>query len=314
MNSAKSEASEGKLGAMTPLSGIAMLALLALLWGSNWPAMKSALFEIPPWTFRSIGLVIGGVGLLSIARLVGHSVAIPRHSVVMLLVISLFNITIWHVLSAYGLTLIEAGRAVIIAFTMPLWAVLLSSFILKDRLTARRIAALTLGLAGLAVLIGPELRALGAAPLGAFFMLAAAVSWALGTVLMKSREWTMPILALTGWQLLIGSVPVAVGMVLFEDAVDLTIVSSRGLIGLAYTIVVAMFICHTMWFALVRVLPAAVAALGTLAIPIVGVYSSALVLGEQIGAREVIALCLVVAALAVALAMPQVGRSTATPP
>ena len=64
-------------------------------------------------------------------------------------------------------------------------------------------------------------------------------------------------------------------------------VSNRGLIGLAYTIVVAMFICHTMWFALVRVLPAAVAALGTLAIPIVGVYSSALVLGEQIGAREV---------------------------
>jgi drug/metabolite transporter (DMT)-like permease len=274
--------------------------------------MKLALTEIPPWTFRGIGLVIGGVGLLAIGRIAGHSLAIPRRSGAMLLVISLFNITIWHVLSAYGLTLIEAGRAVIIAFTMPLWAVLLSRFILQDALTSRRITALALGLAGLAVLIGPDLRALGAAPLGASFMLAAAFSWALGTVVMKTREWTMPILVLTGWQLLLGSLPVVAGMFIFELPVDLSMISVRGLMGFTYSVVVAMFVCHTMWFALVRVLPAAIAALGTLAIPIVGVYSSALVLGEQIGAREVIALCLVVAALATALAMPQAGRSAKT--
>jgi drug/metabolite transporter (DMT)-like permease len=232
----------------------------------------------------------------------------------MLLVISLFNITIWHVLSAYGLTLIEAGRAVIIAFTMPLWAALLSSIILKDALTSRRITALALGLAGLAILIGPDLQALGAAPLGASFMLAAAVSWALGTVIMKTREWTMPILVLTGWQLLLGSLPVVAGMFFFEFPVGLSMISIRGLLGFTYSVVVAMFICHTMWFALVRVLPAAIAALGTLAIPIVGVYSSALVLGEQVGVREVIALCLVVAALATALTMPRAGRSVETRP
>ncbi len=312
MSPAEDEKQNGSGGAIAPLTGIAMIALLAVLWGSNWPAMKLALTEIPPWTFRGIGLVIGGVGLLAIGRIAGHSLAIPRRSGAMLLVISLFNITIWHVLSAYGLTLIEAGRAVIIAFTMPLWAVLLSRFILQDALTSRRITALALGLAGLAVLIGPDLRALGAAPLGASFMLAAAFSWALGTVVMKTREWTMPILVLTGWQLLLGSLPVVAGMFIFELPVDLSMISVRGLMGFTYSVVVAMFVCHTMWFALVRVLPAAIAALGTLAIPIVGVYSSALVLGEQIGAREVIALCLVVAALATALAMPQAGRSAKT--
>ena len=307
MGSVENSKSSDAGGAVAPVMGVAMIALLAVLWGSNWPAMKLALSEIPPWTFRSIGLVIGGVGLLAIARIAGHSVAIPRQSGAMLLVISLFNITIWHVLSAYGLTLIEAGRAVIIAFTMPLWAVLLSRFILNDPLTARRITALALGLVGLAILIGPDLQALGAAPLGATFMLAAAVSWALGTVVMKTREWTMPILVLTGWQLLLGGVPVVAGMLLFETPVDLAMISIRGLIGLTYTIVVAMFICHTMWFALVRRLPAAVAALGTLAIPIVGVFSSALFLEEAVGVREVIALCLVVAALGTALASPHIG-------
>ena len=299
---------------MARFTGITMIALLAVLWGSNWPAMKLALTEIPPWTFRSIGLVTGGVGLLAIARVAGHSVAIPRQSGAMLFVISLFNITIWHVLSAYGLTLIEAGRAVIIAFTMPLWALLLSRFILKEPLSASRLTALALGLAGLAILIGPDLRVLGAAPLGASLMLAAAFSWALGTVVMKTREWTMPILVLTGWQLLIGGVPVVAGMLVLELPVDLAMVSIPDLIGLAYTIVVAMFICHTMWFALVRILPAAIAALGTLAIPIVGVFSSALFLEEQVGVREVIALCLVVAALGTALGLPHVGRRVETRP
>jgi drug/metabolite transporter (DMT)-like permease len=311
MTSNKSEKGGTLNSSVAPLTGLTMIAVLAVLWGGNWPAMKLAVSEISPWTFRSICLVTGGIGLLAIARAAGHSVAIPRHSVVMLLTISLFNITLWHILSAYGLTLIEAGRAVIIAFTMPLWAVLLGHYILKDRLTTRRVIALILGLTGLVILIGPDLAALGAAPLGASFMLAAAFSWALGTVVMKTREWEMPILVLTGWQLFLGGIPVVIGMLLFEMPIDLTGVSISGLIGLAYAAIVATFVCHTLWFALVRVLPAAVAALGTLAIPIMGVFFSALFLGEQIGIREAIALCLVVAALATVLAFPMVGRSEA---
>jgi len=295
-------------GPASPLTGLAMIAVLAVLWGGNWPAMKLAVSEIPPWTFRSICLVTGGVGLLAIARVSGHSVAVPRRNIVMLLTISLFNITLWHILSAYGLTLIEAGRAVIIAFTMPLWAVLLGHYILNDPLTVRRAIALILGLIGLAILIGPDLTELETSPLGVFFMLAAAVSWALGTVVMKTREWPIPILVLTGWQLFLGGIPVVAGMLIFEMPVDLTGINIGSLIGLAYAAIVATFVCHTLWFALVRVLPAAVAAIGTLAIPIMGVFFSALFLSEQVGIREVVALCLVVAALATILAFPMVGR------
>ena len=304
----ESENSSMLNGPTSPLTSLAMIAVLAVLWGGNWPAMKLAVSEIPPWTFRSICLVTGGIGLLAIARVSGHRVAVPRRNIIMLLTISLFNITLWHILSAYGLTLIEAGRAVIIAFTMPLWAVLLGHYILNDPLTVRRAIALILGLIGLAILIGPDLASLGTSPLGAFFMLAAAVSWALGTVVMKTREWPMPILVLTGWQLFLGGIPVVAGMLIFEMPVDLTGINIGSLIGLAYAAIVATFVCHTLWFALVRVLPAAVAAIGTLAIPIMGVFFSALFLSEQVGVREVIALCLVVAALATILAFPTVRR------
>lgn len=295
--------------AQTQISGLLMIGLLAVLWGGNWPAMKLAVMEIPPWTFRSICLVTGGFGLLAIARITGKSLHVPRDNLSLLLAISLLNITLWHLLSAYGLAMIGAGRAVIIAFTMPLWAVLLSSLILKDQLTVQRMVALALGLAGLALLIGPDFKTLGATPLGAFLMLAAAFSWALGTVVMKIRNWTMSILVLTGWQLVLGSIPVVLGMLLFELPVDLSGLSTECLLGLAYTVFVATFICHTTWFALVRVLPVAVAALGTLAIPIVGVLFSALILEENFAVRELLSLCLVVLALATVLLVPIV-----TPP
>src|SRR3546814_12053037 len=63
-----------------------------------------------------------------------------------------------------------AGRAVIIAYTMPLWAVMLARLTLGDPITPGRLIGLLFGLGGLAILIGPDLRALGAAPAGAAFI------------------------------------------------------------------------------------------------------------------------------------------------
>ena len=62
-----------------------------------------------------------------------------------------------------------------------------------------------------------------------------------------------------------------------------------------------MIFCHWAWFRLVAILPAAVAAIGTLGIPIVGLFASAVVLGEPVGSAELLALLLVVGGLAILL-------------
>ena len=72
-----------------------------------------------------------------------------------------------------------------------------------------------------------------------------------------------------------------------------------------------MVFCHWAWFSVVRLFPAAIAAIGTLAIPIVGVFSSALVLGEPVGLRELASLGLVCAALAVVLLLPALRQAKA---
>jgi len=287
-----------------PPLGYLLLAALALFWGGNWPTMKLALAEIPVWPFRSICLIAGGSAILILTRLSGRSIRIPTNEIKPLLICVVFNILGWHLFSGYGISLMEAGRASIIAFTMPVWAALFSRFVLGEPLTGAKLAGLALGVAALAVLIGPDLLSLGAAPLGAALMLGAAISWALGTVVMKRFLWTIPVGTLAGWQLLIGAVPITLGALAFDEYPNLAELSTPALLSLLYVVTLPMVFCHWAWFTVVRLFPAAIAAIGTLAIPIVGVFSSALVLGEPIGLRELTALVLVCSSLAVVLVLP----------
>ena len=194
-----------------PLGGLLLLGALTFLWGGNWPAMKLALRELDPWTFRTVCLVVGGGGLLALVRASHQSLRVPRGERWPLCLVALFNITGWHLCSAYGLTLVQAGRAVIIAYTMPLWTVAFGRLLVGERITPARLLALGLGIGGMAALLAPEARALSAAPGGVLLMLGAAVSWAIGTVLTKAQRWTISTGALTGWQLVLGAVPIAMG-------------------------------------------------------------------------------------------------------
>ncbi|HEX7127596.1 MAG TPA: DMT family transporter [Thermodesulfobacteriota bacterium] len=288
-----------------PLSGIVLLAVLTLAYGGNWVAMKAAVAEIPVWTFRSVCLVVGGAILLAAARLRGLSLAIPAGERGPLLRAALLNVTGWQICSAYGLLLMEAGRASIIGYTMPLWAVLLDRVLHGAPVSRPTAAALALGLVGLAALVGPDLVRLAAAPIGALFMLAAAVAWGAGTVVLQRHRWTMPTASLTAWQIVLGSLPVTAGALLLERSGLPGDMSAAATAGLAYATLVGIVFCHYLWFHLVRVLPPSVAAIGVIGVPIVGVLLSALVLGEAIGARELIALACVLPALAIVLIGPK---------
>ncbi len=227
-----------------PPAGFVLLALLTLFWGANWPAMKISLSELPVWWFRAGCLWFGGLALLAIARLVGQKVALPRGERKALLFCALFNVVAWHLFSGYGISLITAGRAVIIAYTMPVWAALLSSPVLGEAFTRRKVVALALGVSGLAVLIGPDLASLEQAPLGALFMVLAAISWAIGTVSIKRFDWSLPTTALVGWQLVLGAVPVTLGAILWQDPPDIGALSTVVLLATAYVFVFAMVFCH----------------------------------------------------------------------
>jgi drug/metabolite transporter (DMT)-like permease len=291
-------------GRLSVGAGLLLLVVLTVLWGVNWPMMKRAVAEVPVWTFRSICLLGAGAGFILICRLAGQSFRVPRGQVWPLLIVSLFNVTIWHICSATGLVHLAASRAAIIAFTMPLWAALLAVPLLGERPTVYTVGGLVAGLAGMAVLILPQYETVLVDPVGPVVMLVAAMSWALGTVALKYYRFTLPVAVLTGWQLILGGIPVAIGAIVFDRGFDPGAVSREAWLATAYAVIVATLFCHWAWFKLVRRFRAVAVSVGTLAIPVVGVLASAIGLGEPVGWDVLAALALVLTALFLVLILP----------
>lgn len=288
--------------------GIALMLSLSILWGGNWPAMKAAVAEIPVLTFRVICLYGGALGMYLLARLGGLSFRVPRNQLVPLLVVTFFNITVWHVSSAAGLKYVSAGRAAIIAYTMPLWATLLSVYLLNERLRMSTILGLAVGLLGMVALLLPEWQQVVADPRGPIFMLVAAMGWAAGTVGLKYCRFSMPVVSLVGWQLILGGIPILIAAPFFDRDIDPAAWSRDAWLGTAYAVLVAMIYCHWAWFKLVRSFSAVTVSINSLAIPVVGVASGALLLGESIGPDIIAGLGLVILAQFLVLVWPALTR------
>lgn len=285
-----------------PRTGRTVLAvpLLALLWGLNWPAVKTVLGEIAPWTLRTTGMGAGALLLLLLALLRGRSLRVTRDQWPRLVVASLLSVAGFNILVAFAQLAGTTSRAAIVAFTMPVWAIALARVFLGERLDRRRGTALALGVAGLTVLAAPVLKA-GTLPLGIVLSLAAGFSWAAGTVFMKRFPIQADPLSATAWQLMLGSLAAAVGMLAFEGVPVPKTLSMHVALALSYHVLLATALAYVVWFEVVARLPAGVAALGTLMVPVVGVTSAMALLGERPGASDLIGFVLIIAAAATPL-------------
>jgi len=292
--------------------GFVMLAVVALGWGLNWPAMKIIVGEVPPWQFRAVTGIAGGVALFAMARLLNERLAVPREQWLPLVAASLFNVTSWFVGVAYGVMLMGGGHASILAFTMPIWVALLGVAVLGERMTLRRLVSLAMGAAGVAVLLSHDFGKLGASPWGALITLGAAFNWGIGVLIQKRVAWRIAPISLAAWQVTLGSLPIVVIAVALEPFVYHR-ASWPVIAASAYLAFFALAFCYYCWFTAVRIFPTHVTAISSLSVPIVGVVSSAILLGEPFGWREMAALVLVVGAVALVLLQPAAPAKATAP-
>jgi len=280
-----------------------LLLALTLGWGFNWPMIKLALSEMPVLVFRSVCLLGGAAGLFSIAAYARFPLRVPRGQWRRLLPIALFNITVWNLCIVYGIGFMSSGRAAILAYTMPLWSVPLSAWWLNERITLRRMAGMCLGMGAMLLLLSNEMQAMQAAPKGALLIIAGAVSWAIGTVMMKRYPIDLPVTSLTAWQMLLGGIPIYAGA-LFLDLDRVQPLSFWPAVALVYNVLVSFVFCQWAWFKIATSVPVGVSSLSTLMIPVVGVFSGMLVLAEQPHWQDFAALALVLPALGTVMLPP----------
>jgi len=254
------------------------------------------LSEVPPLYFRACCLLLGGVGMLTLARVSGMSLKVPAGQWNRVLWLAAFNIAGWNALVIIGVSLLPSGRAALLGYTMPLWSVMLSIWFLGERLTVRTVIGLLLGLAGIVVLMGGSLEGMMQAPVGVVCMILGAWSWAIGVVLFKRLPVAMPTSSLTGWTMLIGSLPLLVMAIPLETS-RLAMPSFWPIFGMFYNTFVAFMFCYWAWNRIVLMVPVSVSSLSSLSTPLIGVLGGVVFLGETLGWQEITAALLIVGAV-----------------
>jgi drug/metabolite transporter (DMT)-like permease len=281
-------------------AGLVFLAITSVGWGLNWPVMKQILTEWPPMSARGWTGIVGGLLLAALALAKGQSLRVPRNLWPRLLLLSFLNVSVWMTLMGLALLYLPASEAAVIAYTMPVWASLLAWLLLGERMSWTRVLALLMAFAGIAALMGGNgVDASREKMPGIAMVLVGAFAFALGTVAAKRLPLPLPLIAGSALQVSIGCLPVALAGLLFEQP-QIAALTALGWWLMAYMTLMQFCIAYVCWFAALERLPASVAAIGTLAVPVIGVVASAIALQEPLGWGQVAALLFTLAGVVLA--------------
>jgi drug/metabolite transporter (DMT)-like permease len=287
--------------------GKALLLVTALGWGLNWSVLKFVLHDWPPLFARGTAGLLGALCLALLAMARGDSLTVPKEARAPLVAAASINVFAWMGFTALALNWLKVSEGALIAYSMPIWAMLFAWPLLGARPTRRSLVALGLSIFGMVVLMGGPEFSTAKLP-GVLFALAAAVLFALGTV--KARKpLAMPGPAVAAWQVGLGCLPM-VGLGLMLERPQIASLSMQGAFGLAYMAVGPMALCYLTWFGALKRLPTSVAATSMLIVPVVGTLTAVPLLGETLGPRELVAIVLTISGVALALRRDPPRRET----
>ncbi|MGH8400631.1 MAG: DMT family transporter [Gammaproteobacteria bacterium] len=270
------------------------LGALMLIWGYNWVVMKVALQYAAPFDFAALRTFFASLLLLLPVLLLRRQALRPRR-IRPVLLLGFLQTACFVALVNTALVHGGAGKSSVLVYTMPFWVALFAPLVLREHFRRSQLPALLLAFTGLLLIIAPwqqrpELVS-SLLALGAGFM------WALSVLVAKtipiSDTWEL--VALTGWQMLFGSVI----LIVIDQLVPSHPIHWTGpfIAALLYNIGPGNALAWFLWLFIVTRLPASVSGLNALAIPIVGVLAGWLQLGERPGLVEAAGMLLVFIAL-----------------
>jgi drug/metabolite transporter (DMT)-like permease len=274
--------------------GVLALCLLAPIWGYGWVASKVGLEYSQPLTYTTLRVALTAVALFLLMVVLRRGLRPPP--LLWIIPIALLQTTAFVGLTTWALQGGGAGKVAVLCYTMPFWLLLLAWGFLGERLHDVQWLAVIVALAGLILVVSPW-RIQGV--FSSVLTLLGGFAWAAAGLLVKllQRRHDVDLLSLTTWQMVIGAVPlVAVALLTHQPAPQWTATFTA---TLAYNVLLANAVAWLLWLYALRVLPTGAAGLGTLAVPVVGVFAAWLQLGEKPGGAEAVGMVLIVAALAV---------------
>jgi drug/metabolite transporter (DMT)-like permease len=300
-------------------SGFAIFLAFGLVyffWGSTYLAIDIAVEKIPAALMCGIRFLIAGVFMLAFCGLRGRKVGYNLRQLRRMAVIGILLLVGGNLTLSYAETHIPSGLAALIVAVVPLWFLVLDTLLLGDHhVSARGKAGLALGVAGLAVLLWPQLMAtshLERQQLWASLsLLGGSFSWALGSVLAK--KWKSPDVdpfSATAWEMIAaGLANLLIAFVLGDP--ERVVWSARGLGAMAYLVICGSWVGYTAYIWLLGHVPTSKVATYAYVNPVVAVFLGWLVLHEPIDAYILGGSAIVVASVVLVTSAQVTRRSKA---
>ncbi len=276
-----------------------LLVALSFCWGLSWTAMRVALDEVSPWSMRLIGYSIGVAVLLILLKAQGRSLAIPGgKNWLHVFIAALFLAVGFGVAGTFAQLMANTSRVIIVNYSMPVWGSLMAYFVLHERINARSAVGLVLCVAGLSVLVYPVAETSLREPIGLLLAFVCALCWGGGTVYMKWARIKGDLLAITFWQVMVGVAVFAILYLIFEGFPTFEPLQWRTWGGLLFNGILGTGIAYFIWFNIIGRLSTAMASLGSLINPVVGVIGAVIILGDRPTVPDMIGFALIFSAAA----------------
>lgn len=271
-----------RLAVQSRRGAYAALALLTLIWGSNWVFMKLALLSANPVVFNVQRTWLATVVLFAV--LFWRRGSMLPESWVAVIVTGIFQTTINFASTTMAVAGGGAGRASVLVFTMPFWTLLLAWAVLRERIKGYQWLAVACALAGMVLLVEPWQWHGDLAP--KLWAVLSGFGWAAGTVATKyfQRGHRFDALNFIAWQMLVGVLPLTLLPFLFE--LPATQWSATFILLLFQVGAVSTALGFLLWMAILRWLPAGTASMNMFAIPVIALLSSMAVFGERLNRGE----------------------------
>jgi len=262
-----------------------LLAGVVVIWGAHWTIAKIGLEQIPPFSYGVLRLVVGIVVLAALMQGVGRLRPPAREDLPIVLSYGVLGIALAISTMNLALPFVEAGRASILSYTLPLWVVPIVAVVARTLPSRPEVLGLALGLAGLALLLNPASIDWSSPQVlvGVGLLLLGAVAGAAALVHVRAHRWTGTPFDVQVWQLVVALAPIAVLAVVLERDEWAAVDWDLGVILVVlYSGALATAFAYWGSQSIVRALGATTTSIAYLAVPVVGIITGAIVLAEPI--------------------------------
>ncbi len=283
-------------------SDMMLLAGMVILWGLSWPVMKLAVQQAPPLWLAVLRFATSSICLFALG-LFRKDLRLPsRGDLPIVASIGLLQMAAFTGLGMVAMTFIDAGKASLLAYSTPLWSVLIAYLIFRERPTRLQLVAVTVGMGGIALMSSPlsiDWSNRGS-PIGAGLLVLAAICWSTVILHVRRHRWNATPLQLAPWEMALATV-VLIPIAWVIDGPPTTIKWTPNLLLLIlYFGPVATSFCFVVSAEVGRRISVFAMSNLTLGVPIIGAIASVTMMGEHLSAVSLAGFLLILSGIVIA--------------